>query len=39
LQEVLAIVDARGLGVFTATAAFNAAAMGLSEAQVIVAVM
>lgn len=39
LQEILAIVSARGLGVFTATAAFNAAAMGLSEAQVIAVVM
>ena len=39
LLEVLAIVSARGLGVFTATAAFNAAAMGLSEEQVIAVVM
>ena len=33
LQEVLAIVSAHGLGVFTATAAFNAAAMRLKETQ------
>ncbi|OFZ67409.1 MAG: motility quorum-sensing regulator MqsR [Betaproteobacteria bacterium RBG_16_56_24] len=39
LQEILAIVSARGLGVFTATAAFNAAAMGLSEIQAIAIVM
>ena len=39
LQEVLAIVSAHGLGVFTATAAFNAAATGLSEDQVIAVVM
>ena len=38
LQEVLTIVSARGLGVFTATAAFNAAAMGLSEVQAIAVV-
>lgn len=39
VQEILAVVSARGLGVFTATAAFNAAAMGLSEAQAIAVVM
>ena len=39
LQEVLAIVSVHGLCVFTATAAFNAAAMGLSEDQVIAVVM
>lgn len=39
LQEILAIVSARGLGAFTATAAFNAAAMGLSEVQAIAVVM
>lgn len=39
LQEILAIVTARGLGVFTATAAFNAAAMGLNDAQAIAVVM
>ena len=39
LQEILAIVSARGLGVFTATAAFNAAAMGLGEVQAIAVVM
>lgn len=39
LQEILVIVSARGLGVFTATAAFNAAAMGLSEVQAIAVVM
>ena len=39
LQEIVVIVSARGLGVFTATAAFNAAAMGLSDVQVIAVVM
>ena len=39
LPEILAIVAARGLGVFTATAAFNAAAMGLSESQAIAVVL
>lgn len=39
LQEILAIVSGRGLGVFTATAAFNAAAMGLSEVQAVDVVM
>lgn len=39
LQEILAIVSAQGLGVFSATAVFNAAAMGLSEIQTIAAVM
>jgi motility quorum-sensing regulator / GCU-specific mRNA interferase toxin len=39
LQEILAFVSARGLGVFTATAAFNAAAMGLNEVQAVAVVM
>lgn len=39
LQEILAIVAVQGLGVFTATTAFNAAAMGLSESQAVAVVM
>jgi hypothetical protein len=39
LPEILAIVAAQGLGAFTATATFNAAAMGLSEAQAVAVVM
>ncbi|MFA7243456.1 MAG: type II toxin-antitoxin system MqsR family toxin [Sulfuricellaceae bacterium] len=39
LQEILAIVAAQGLSVFTATAVFNAAAMGLSEAQAVAVVI
>ena len=39
LQEIFTLVSACRLGVFTATAAFNAAAMGLSEDQAIAAVM
>jgi motility quorum-sensing regulator / GCU-specific mRNA interferase toxin len=39
LQEILALVSTRGLGAFTATAAFNVAAMGLSEVQAIAVVM
>lgn len=31
LQEILTLVAEQGLGAFIATAAFNAAAMGLSE--------
>lgn len=38
-QEILALVSAQGLSAFTATAAFNAAAMGLSEAQTIAVVL
>lgn len=39
LQEILVIVSRCGLSAFTATAAFNAAAMGLSEDQAIAVVM
>lgn len=39
LQEIQVIVSARGLGAFTATAAFNAAAVGLSEVQAVAVAM
>ena len=39
LQEIQAIVAVRGLSAFTATAAFNAAGMGLSDGQAVAIVM
>lgn len=39
LADILAIVSTRGMAAFTATALFNAAAMGLSPEQILAVVL